>query len=355
MVSNEHEKRLSIGLLAHNEEARIEETLRSLFAQDVFQHFATEIVIVANGCTDKTVAIAEHSLADHQGVWAACGSARVEEITTAGKTNAWNQFVHRFSSPQASVLVLMDADIKILNPNTISSMVATLQGSPRAVICVDRNVKDIEIKANRTLFERLLVAATPTINFDNIALCGQLYCAPSVQLRLINLPVELAAAEDGFLRALLLTHGFTKPEDPRRIIMDSSVAHSFASVATLRELFKHEKWLVVGTIVTVLLFERFWAEASPDRSAMALMQDWQAQDSKWLSNYIQSQVKVRGWHLLPKGCWTRRWSRLRGQPPWSFVCRLPVAAIATTVDAIIFIAAIRDVRRGRAFRYWGRK
>ena len=159
MVSNEHEKRLSIGLLAHNEEARIEETLRSLFAQDVFQHFATEIVIVANGCTDKTVAIAEHSLADHQGVWAACGSARVEEITTAGKTNAWNQFVHRFSSPQASVLVLMDADIKILNPNTISSMVATLQGSPRAVICVDRNVKDIEIKANRTLFERLLVAA----------------------------------------------------------------------------------------------------------------------------------------------------------------------------------------------------
>lgn len=345
---------LSIGILAHNEEAHIEETLRSLFAQDVFQRFATELVIVANGCSDKTAAVAEQTLADHQRVWSARGSARVEELAAAGKTNAWNQFVHRLSSPQVSVLVLMDADIKILNPNAISSMVVTLHGNSQAVICVDRNIKDIETKANRTLFERILVAATPTIDSDNVPLCGQLYCALSAQLRLITLPLELTC-EDGFLRALILTQGFTKPEDPRCIVMDSSVAHSFASVASLHELFKHEKWIIAGNIVNALLFERFWAEASPNHSAMALMQDWEAHDSQWLPHYVQSQVKARGWHLLPKGCWTRRWSRLRGRPLWRLIFQLPVAAIATTVDAMIFIAAIRDVRRGRAFRYWGRK
>ena len=197
---------LSIGILAHNEESHIGETLRSLFAQDVFQQYATELVIVANGCTDKTAEVAKRTLRDHQAVWSSLGTARVEEVIVAGKTNAWNQFVHRISSRHASMLILMDADISILNPNTISSMVATLQRSPKAVVCVDRPVKDIEIKANRTALERVLVAATPTVSLDNVPLCGQLYCALSVQLRLIHLPAEITC-DDGFLRALLLTQG----------------------------------------------------------------------------------------------------------------------------------------------------
>ena len=348
------EPTLSIGILAHNEEDRIEETLRSLFEQDVFQRFATELAIVANGCSDKTAAIAEQSLAEYQAVWTARGFARVESIIAAGKSNAWNQFVHRISSPRASMLILMDADIKFLNANTISSMIATLESNPQAVVCVDRNVKDIEIKASRTLLERLLVTATPTINPNDVPLCGQLYCALSAQLRLITLPIEIAG-EDGFLRALLLTQGFIKPEDRRRIVMDSSVAHSFTSVASLRELFKHERWIIAGNIINALIFERFWAEADADHSAMALMQDWHAQDSQWLPHYVKSQVKARAWNLLPGGLWTRRWTRLGGRPIWSLMLRLPVAAIATIIDTVIFIAAIRDVRRGRAFRYWGRK
>ena len=186
-----------------------------------------------------------------------------------------------------------------------------------------------------------------------MGLCGQLYCAYSAQLRLIKLPVEITC-DDGFVRALALTEGFTKPEDPRRIVMDLSVSHSFASVATLRELFKHEKWIVAGNIVNALLFERFWAEASTDRSAMTLMREWQMQDARWVLHYIQSQVKARKWDLLPRGNWTRRWSRLKGQPISIILRRLPVAAIATVIDAAIFVAAIRDVRCGRAFGYWGR-
>lgn len=344
---------VAIGILAHNEEARIEQTLRSLFSQDVFQTRATELVIVANGCTDKTAAAAERSLVDHRAIWAAHGSARVEEIVVGGKANAWNQFVHQLSARGASILVLMDADITILNPNTISSMIATLEASTHAVICVDRPVKDIELKTSPSFLERLLLGTSPTINPENVGLCGQLYCAYSEQLRLIKLPVEIMC-DDGFVRALALTEGFTKPEDPRRIVMDTTVSHSFASVATLRELFKHEKWIVAGNIVNALLFERFWAEARTDRSAMTLMREWQMQDAQWLFHYIQSQVKARKWDLLPRGNWTRRWSRLRGQPFSIILRRLPVAAIATIIDAAIFVAAIRDVRRGRAFRYWGR-
>jgi glycosyltransferase involved in cell wall biosynthesis len=354
MNFGECDPKLSIGIMAHNEERHIGETLRSIFEQDVFQRFSTELVIVANGCTDKTAAVARQLLDDYQAVWSARGFARVEEIVLAGKSNAWNQFVHRISSSQASVLALIDADIKILHSNTISSMVEMLESNPESVVCVDRPIKDIEIKVNRTFLERLLVAAAPKISTAHVPLCGQLYCALSSQLRLIRLPPEITC-EDGFLRALLLTQGFTRPEDPGRIVMNSNVAHIFASVSTLRELFNHEKWVVAGNIVNALLFERFWAEANTNLSAMTLMDEWHRQDSQWLPNYIQAQVRARGWRLLPRENWTRRWSRLIGMPIRSMLLQLPVVLIATTIDVTVFVAAIRDVRDGRAFRYWGRK
>ncbi len=348
-----HCPQLSIGVLAHNEASRIDKTLRALFAQDVFQKHTTEVVIVANGCTDETAAVARRCLADCRAVWSANGSARVEELAAAGKANAWNEYVHAFSSPQAPMLVLMDADITLLNTNTISSMVSTLEKSPQAVVCVDRPVKDIQGKRNRTFFEHLLASATPKINPDEVPLCGQLYCALSAAVREIKLPVEITC-EDGFLRALLLSQGFTAPENPRRIVLDSSVAHSFTSVASLRELFKHEVWIVAGSIVNMLLFEHFAAECAPDRNAMTLMNYWQEHDPKWLPRYIETQVQERGWRLLPRSWWTRRWSRWRQLPLSRRLRRFPVAVIATAMDTLIFIAAIRNVHCGSAFRYWDR-
>jgi len=349
-----HDPQLSIGVLAHNEAPRIGKTLETLFTQDLFERFVTEVVVVANGCTDETALIARRSLADHRSVWSDNGSARVEELVVAGKANAWNQFVHQLSSPSASILILMDADIRLINDNTISSMVTSLEHSLQAVVCVDRPVKDIEINTKRTFFQRLLVAATPKIDLDDVPLCGQLYCVRSAQARLIELPAEIPV-EDGFLRALLLTDGFTRPENTQRIILDSTAAHSFSSVASLQELFKHEKWIVSSAIISMLLFERFWKECTADRSAMTLMKYWQEQDAEWLPRYVRRQVQERGWRLLPRAWWTRRWSRLRLLPLRDRLRRLPVAAIAATMDILVFLAAIRDVQVGRAFRYWGRK
>jgi hypothetical protein len=345
---------LSIGVLAYNEESRIGKTLQTLFAQDVFERFSTEVVVVPNGCTDETATVARRMIQHHQAAWSIRGSARVDELVAAGKANAWNKFVHELSSPRASVLILMDADIALLNSNTISSMVEALESHSEAVVCGDRPVKDIEMSAKRTIFQRLLVATTPEIDLDNVPLCGQLYCALSQQLRLIRLPIEIMC-EDGFLRALLLTQGFTRPENPRRIVLDSTAMHGFASVATPRELFKHEVWVVAGSIVNMLLFNRFSTECSSNRSAMVLMKEWQDQDPEWLQAYIQLEVRKKGWRLLPRSWWTRRWSRLGEFPSNDKLRMLPIVIIAAAVDMLVFIAAIRRVRRGRAFGYWGRK
>ncbi|WP_426442340.1 glycosyltransferase family 2 protein [Bradyrhizobium genosp. P] len=346
-------RQISIGLLAHNEAIRLKATAETLFQQDIFQKFNIELVIVANGCTDSTVAVAQQLLSDYSGVWSQTGSARVEELTVAGKANAWNTFVHKLSSDQARILFLMDADIKILQRDTMSSMVTTLDRSSEAVVCVDRPIKDIELLSRRTLLQRLLIAAMPNLSASDVPLCGQLYCAYSVNLRPIWLPKAITG-EDGFLRALLLTDGFTHPENPSRIVLDTKAAHIFESVQTAYELFKHEKWIVSSSIVNMILFERFWKEASSGLSAMTLMEMWTRLDSEWLPKYIAEQVHQRGWRLLPASWWGRRWLRLKGLSFAGKLRLLPVSALASLADAAVFVAAIRDVRKGRAFRYWGR-
>lgn len=344
---------LSIGVLAHNEEHRIGAMLESLLTQDIFGRFTTEIIIVANGCTDATADVARGTLERHSATRMQTGSVRVEVLHPAGKANAWNEFVHRLSSGDATVLILMDADIWFLSTDTLSRMVATLEGTPGAVVCVDRPVKDIELQTSRTLLQRLLASATTEIDADNVPLCGQLYCARSHDLRLIRVPPEIQI-EDGFIRALLLTRGFRSPEDRSRIVLASEAAHGFVSVRSLAELVKHEQWIVAGSIVNMLLFRRFGAEARAGCDAMDLMRTWSERDPEWLPNYVEAEVRALGWRLLPSHWWTRRWTRLLRIPYPRRFFRLPVAVIAAIFDAVIFVSAIRQVHLGRGYRYWRR-
>lgn len=111
---------ISIGIIAWNEEKAIGATLESLFQQSIFEElgrrsFRCEIICLANGCTDRTSAIASDKFAE-QSRRHPCRntfSCRSVEIEERGKANAWNNFVHRLSAPEAQFLLLMDADILI--------------------------------------------------------------------------------------------------------------------------------------------------------------------------------------------------------------------------------------------------
>ena len=246
----------------------------------------------------------------------------------------------------------MDADINIINPDSITSLITTLRDDPVAVVCLGQALKDIELKSSLTFFERSLLRASPRVDFEILALCGQLYCIDASEARKINLPIGITV-DDGFIRALLLTFGFTRPEYANRIAAAPRAVHSFAAVATIRELFKHEKWIVAGNIVNMMLFERFWSETRPDLSAMQLMAQWLADDPHWLRNYVSAQVRMRGWRLLPRAMWTRRFAHLSGLPIWAKLRKLPIATAASIVDAIIFAAAICVCAPRQGFRILG--
>jgi cellulose synthase/poly-beta-1,6-N-acetylglucosamine synthase-like glycosyltransferase len=81
--------RCSVGITAHNEQANIGKLLAAMLAQELKTVAIAEIIVVASGCTDNTVAIIQEYAAQ---------DSRIQLIVQEkreGKTSAINQFLAR--------------------------------------------------------------------------------------------------------------------------------------------------------------------------------------------------------------------------------------------------------------------
>jgi glycosyltransferase involved in cell wall biosynthesis len=95
---------LSAGIVAHNEERNLEAAVRSLLDQDLPEHTAWESIwIVASGCTDGTVAVAEYLARDDPRVRVLIEPERM------GKAHALREV---FVRARGSALVLLNADAR---------------------------------------------------------------------------------------------------------------------------------------------------------------------------------------------------------------------------------------------------
>jgi biofilm PGA synthesis N-glycosyltransferase PgaC len=112
------ELRCSIGIMAYNEEANIGKLLQALLRQKLTCCRLYEIVVVASGCTDRTVTIARE--------WAEQGpnvKVLVQE-RREGKASAINVFLQHVQA--ADVIVLESADTLPADDATIDSLVRPL-------------------------------------------------------------------------------------------------------------------------------------------------------------------------------------------------------------------------------------
>ena len=94
----------SVGVMAYNEEANIAHALRSILRQELTRKQIREVIVVASGCEDRTVAI----VADI----AACESRvrLIEQERREGKASAINLFIDAAKCP---VLVMVGADVVV--------------------------------------------------------------------------------------------------------------------------------------------------------------------------------------------------------------------------------------------------
>ena len=105
--------RCSVGITAHNEEANIGALLDALLSQHLYTVEISEIIVVASGCTDRTIPIVEEYAARDPRIRLLVQERR------EGKTSAINLFLQHARED----LCVLESGDTLPSPNAIESMV----------------------------------------------------------------------------------------------------------------------------------------------------------------------------------------------------------------------------------------
>jgi len=297
--------KVSIGVLAYNEENTIVSTIKQILLQDIFYLVGTEIelIIIANGCTDNTVRTAEEELLKYK---LKNFSYNVVNLKQAGKSNAWNEYVHTYSSRDSEYYVLVDADIEFGSDNVVKRLIETLIETSEANVAIDQIRKDIEQQKKKSLFSYIslkLSASKKSSNYKAIA--GSLYCVRGKIIRQVYMPTGLPV-EDGFLRAMIVTDNFTHLDDNSKIAIADDVCHYFQAILSPLALYKHEKRLVIGTTINSIIYNHLWAAVKIGSiDAGEIVKDLNDDDKNWVASLVERYRDESGFWLVPSRVSTR--------------------------------------------------
>lgn len=356
---------ISIGILAHNEEHSVVGTIDSLLSQSVFGSDTLvgaqwEVVVVANGCTDRTHETAEHALS----AVAANRSLqpnlrfRVHSLARAGKSNAWNELIHNIMDPATAIVVMIDADIEFGDVKTIENAIACLLENDEAKVVVDLPLNDLTRKKNPNFIERVLARAS-WMKFENQppGVAGSFYCARASTLREIWMPIGLPG-EDGFLAAMIMTDCFRSPPVRSRVIRAQNASHYYEGLSTLSRVLQHEIRLAIGTALNIYLcwYTLVFLTAPTGPGAGELIRALNEEAPTWYEKMMASEVARRGFWVLPRGmlrgCVTNRFRGWRQRAFLNKVAEVPLRAGAIVLDFVVLWLSNRKLRNNVGVGYW---
>jgi glycosyltransferase involved in cell wall biosynthesis len=352
---------VSMAIFAWNEAGCIGPMLESLFRQSLFselrrRNLHCEVLCVVNGCTDQTPELAAELFArqSREHPDREFFSCRVVNLPERGKLNAWNRYVHEFSAREAGVLFMMDADIIIHRLETLWLMWQALETEPQASVAVDRPCKDIWFKPHPSFSDRISLAMSQLTGSAPGQLCGQLYAIRATVARNIYLPRDLAACEDGFIKAMACTDSLTRPIWSERIRFAQGAEHAFEAYISPLAILRNQKRQMIGQTIVHLLVDKYLATLPLNkrkRLADTLRQK-EAADPPWLKRLIGEHLHRTPyfWKLYP-GLLTERlrhWSRLRGWKRWSCA---PAVGASFLVSLLASFLAWRALKTG-TMNYW---
>ena len=335
--------RIDIGLFAHNEAAGIADMLRGLMAQDIFDapDFSARVLVLANGCTDATVAIAQSE----------CGpTTTVVDLPAAGKSRTWNRFVHGFAREDAHFLIFMDADIAFSTHDTLRRLVQHLLTRPDLWVINSQPIKDIiALPSGLSTIDKVIAAASGGLDDWKTAICGQLYAMPAARARAFHLPIGLPV-EDGFLRAMVLTDALTREEDFSKIDGAAGISHIFASERSIVGLINHQTRIVIGSAINAVCFAQLRNLPVDQRHAKLRLV---AQDDDWVGGVISHNLPKWSYGFVPVHFLVKRVAVLMANPKRLLQPRQVLIVIAGFgFDAIVYLRAQVAMARGAGSGHW---
>jgi glycosyltransferase involved in cell wall biosynthesis len=351
---------LSIGILAWNEEKSIRPMLDSLLRQTVFHYLAVrgegcEIVCLANGCTDGTVAAATGTFAEAKatGLLYPNITGWAEDIREPGRNNAWNRFVHEISYRETRFICFMDADIVLNQPHTLEILLRKLESNSHLGAVSDCPVKDITLKPRPSVREKLSMATSDMTNSIEGRLNGMLYVMRSPIARNLYLPRDLGANDDGFFKAAICTDFFRERLDRSRVQSVGGATHLYQPYLRLHEILNNQKRQMIGQTSVHVLVEHLKGLPEAERTHLAAtLRRKEEMDPDWLKRLIEAHVaRTRHfWQLFP-GILGFRWARLRRMRGIRKVTHFPAFAAGFVVTLFACWKASRFLRRG-VTNYW---
>lgn len=334
---------VDIGVFAHNEAEGIGHMVARLAAQDILRagDMAVRVLILANGCKDATVAVAQAT---------ARPGITVVDLAEGGKSRTWNRFVQTISRPEADVLVFCDADIEFSDTGALQRLVRGLLGRPELWVMNSQPIKDIVARPEAlSAQDRLIAAASGGLDDWKTAICGQLYAMPAEKARRFRLPIGLPV-EDGFLRAMVLTDALTGPEDFSRIDGAEGVSHTYASERRVLDLIRHQTRIVIGSAINLSCFNVLRKIPSASRHAelkRAMVND------RWLPEVIRRELPRMPYGYVPPHFLVKRLRRLLANPAQRWQPKRVLLTLAGTgFDAVVYLRAQIAMARGAGAGFW---
>ena len=354
---------ISIGILAYNEEQGIARTIASVLSQrleappgdDHTPGIRAELIIVPNGCKDRTAQIAieeTQTLAPASSQEAGFFHAWVHELDVPGKENAWNHFVDDFSSCDADVLVFMDADIQLAHDRVIYNLIRTLYSHPECVVAGGNPVKHIEHKQHKSAIDRLSIGATTLRRGMQGIFAGCLYAGRADTIRQMYLPTVLMG-EDAFVRAMIVTEGFTNKKDNADLIVRANDAEViFTSYTNLSEILRNKTRRMLELSINAIIYTKLWAESTPEFPAGPLMRELQRNNPNWSQDLVKKTFQSRGFWAVPRQFIYKQFFQLKHHSWPGRLKLLPVAIATLPINAYAVYQANRSVAKGEIRNLW---
>ena len=348
-----------MAILAYNEADNIEKMIEHLISQSFFnqinQNFQVEIIVVANGCTDNTASKAEKKLSVIESLHKSKFTWKVINLEESGKSNAWNELIHRFSNQNTDFYVLMDADIEFCHERTVLNTVDCLMKSPQAEVAVDIPLKRVSTSSPFSIFNKL------SLKFSNqrikeekhLGICGQFYCARGSTLRSIWMPKGLSV-DDGFLLAMVTTNCFRYPVDESKVVTAKDASHYYDAKNGLIATIHHQARIIIGTVLNCYLCWDLLFFITPEKGTGAgmLIKDLNTQKPNWYNDLMNNAIKAHGPWLIQNSILFRSFKKLSGKSFVKKIIRLPLTFAEFGFDIVTCWIANWKLIRGNGIGFW---
>lgn len=341
--------KITIGILAWNEEENIKNILPQLLQQTIFNNskLTSDLLLVANGCTDKTAQVAKDFKNENplfQKI-----NFQIVSIEKPGKANAWNQLIHNLSDKQTDIYINMDADITLPANDTLERLIEALQNNPMAKVISSLPIKEI---TNKTLINHAVKGQGEITKLQPGQLCGHLYAINGETARGIILPTNIII-DDGFIKEMVVTDLLKKLSNNELVQTSEKVPHFFKPYADLRSIFKNQVRQTVGQSLYHYLKEWLLKNTQERNIGVSdLISKMNTENPDWLRDDLIEKNLAKRWWVIPARLLFWPFIRLKNLSFLKQISKLPVAFASFLFGIPVCFVANRKLKKGEITNIW---